>query len=176
MNNEAKKQSVLRPLDVAVALRLSREPGSTFEAIADDLAMSVSVAHGAVARLRSAGLVQRERRQVNRHALLEFLEHGVRYAFPAARGGSARGVPTAHSAPVLAGQLVAGDVVVWPSAAGRILGESLTPLYDRAPLLAEKSPAEYDMLALVDAVRIGGARERSLALDALRQRLYDRAA
>ncbi len=170
------KQSLLRPLDVAVALRLSREPGSTFETIADDLEMSVSVAHGAVARLRNAGLVQPESRKVNRHALLEFLEHGVKYAFPANRGGSARGVPTAHSAPILADQLVAEDVIVWPSADGRTIGNSLTPLYERAPSLALKSPPEYEMLALVDAIRIGGARERSLALDALRQRIYHPAA
>jgi len=166
------KQSLLRPLDVAVALRLSREASSIFETIADDLAMSVSTAHGAVVRLRDAGLVRRDSRKVNRHALLEFLEHGVKYAFPANRGGSARGVPTAHSAPVLADQLVAEDVIVWPSASGSMIGESLTPLYERAPLLARKSPAEYEMLALVDAVRIGGARERSLALGALRQRIY----
>lgn len=170
------KQSLLRPVDVAVALRLSREPGSRFETIADDLGMSVSVAHGAVMRLRHAGLVQPDSRKVNRHALLEFLAHGVKYAFPPSRGGSARGVPTAHSAPVLADQLVAEDVIVWPSAEGSTVGESLTPLYDRAPSLALRSPPEYEMLALIDAVRIGGARERSLALDALRDRIYHPAA
>lgn len=170
------KQSLLRPLDVAVALRLSRGSGATFETIADDLGMSPSVAHGSVMRLRDARLLQPESRKINRRALLEFLEHGVKYAFPANRGGSARGVPTAHSAPVLADQLVAEDVIVWPSADGRTIGESLTPLYARAPSLARKSPAEYEMLALVDAIRIGGARERSLALEALRQRIYRPAA
>lgn len=170
------KQSLLRPLDVAVALRLSRDTGSTFDVIADDLAMSPSVAHGSVARLREAGLVQADNRKVNRHALLEFLEHGVKYAFPANRGPSARGVPTAHSASILADQLVAEDAIVWPSGEGHAFGESLTPLYERAPSLAKRSPAEYQMLALVDAIRVGGARERSLALDELRQRIYHPAA
>jgi len=170
------KQPVLRPLDIPVALKLSQEPEATFESIGDDLGLSASTAHGAVRRLQDAGLVRPESRKVNRHALLEFLEHGVRYAFPPQKGGPARGVPTAHSAPVLADQILADDSVVWPSAEGSVVGQSLTPLYDDAPALARRSPRQYEMLALVDALRLGGARERAVALAELRQRLYPAAA
>ncbi len=79
----------LHALDVVVALRIAESPRADFRTLAEDLALSVSTTHAAVKRLMLAGLVRPTGaggRAVNRHALLEFLEHGVRYAFPAAAG------------------------------------------------------------------------------------------
>lgn len=48
-------------------------------------------------------------------------------------------------------------------------GTSLTPLYPGAPELVHSAPELYRALALVDALRIGRARERSRAAELLRK-------
>lgn len=168
--------SQLKPLDVVVALRLADAAGATYEELARALGVSPSMAHGSVRRLRHAGLVRPDSRAVNRLALLEFLEHGVRYAFPARPGSTVRGVPTAHAAPPLADRIVAEDALVWPAATGAVRGRAVVPLYPRAVELPERSPGLYESVALVDAIRVGRARERRLAVDQLRRRLTGLAA
>lgn len=166
------KQQTLRPLDVAVALRLAERPDATFAELRDDLGISTSTAHQAVERLSAAGILRPHDRRVNRHALLEFLEHGVRYAFPAApRAVRERGVPTAYAAPPLAEEIAADEPIVWPDPRGSVIGEAMDPLYDRAVELPERCPSVYEMLTLVDALRMGRARERKIAAGKLRDRL-----
>lgn len=129
--------------------------------------------HGTAAtgRLRAAGLVRPNSRSVNRLALREFLEHGLRYAFPAHPGAHARGIPTAHSARPLADRVVAEDSLVWASASGSAIGREIAPLYNRAVELPRRCPSVYQMLTLVDALRVGRARERRLAGEELARRL-----
>lgn len=165
---------VLRPLDVAVALDLALRPGPTFAQIATDLGISQSTAHEAVRRLLAAGLARKSSRGyfTNLAALEEFLVHGVRYAFPAHRARRQRGVPTAHAAPVLRDEFDGEvDPVVWPSARGSVVGASVEPLLDSAPDLAQRRPELYDLLALVDALRVGTARDREVAGRMLTARL-----
>lgn len=64
----------------------------TYASLAMRLELSAAEAHAAVERTGMAGLVRG--RAVDRHVLLEFLEHGGRYGFLAIRGAPARGVPT----------------------------------------------------------------------------------
>jgi len=45
------------------------------------------------------------------------------------------------------------------------------PLYTAAPRAARKDPKLYELLALTDAVRGGGTRERTVALRRLEKRL-----
>ena len=95
----------------------------------------------------------------------------ARYAFPAEAGAESRGVPTAHSAGALAAEFGASDPFVWPSIDGRIRGASVAPLYAAAPATAVRNPALYELLTLVDAVRLGRARERARAKQLLRERI-----
>lgn len=115
----------LKPIDVVVALRLAEAPDAKYEQLSADLGISSSSAHAAVRRLQAAGLLRPNSRTVNRLALREFLEHGLRYAFPAQPGAQTRGVPTAHSGPPLAARVVAEDTLVWPSASGAFAGQEL---------------------------------------------------
>jgi hypothetical protein len=126
--------------------------------------------------LAAAGLLRPGTRTVNRLALREFLEHGVRYAFPARPGIEARGVPTAHAAPPLSSHIVSAHAYVWPSAAGPSSGQSVTPLYPAAIRLPDRCPSVYESLALVDALRVGQARERKLAAEVLARKLEATAA
>lgn len=106
-------------------------------------------------------------REPNIRELRNFIAHGARHAFPPVLGREARGVPTAHAGPPLRDLFESSKAVVWPDAHGSARGTGLTPLYARATELPDRDRAIYSALTLVDAVRIGQARERNAALAAL---------
>jgi hypothetical protein len=165
------KQPTLRPSDVAVALRLGQAPGARYEDLARGLCLGLAEVHRGVRRLQRAGLLLPGERRINRQALLEFLSHGLRYAFPPVLGPETRGIPTAGSAPALVGKVPSGSAVVWPSAEGTSRGASLLPLYEAAPHAALQDDHLYLVLALVDTLRMGQARERRLAQELLSDEL-----
>ena len=101
--------------------------------------------------------------------MLKFFEYGARCAFPPTLGRQARGVPTAHVGPPLRAVFDNIDPIVWPDLAGDARGTGLTPLYPNAVTLPVRELEIYNALTLVDALRVGGARERNHALDALRK-------
>lgn len=87
-------------------------------------------------------------------------------------GGLTRGLPTAHAAPPLRDQFAASDEPppVWADPEGTVRGQELEPLYRSVPKAARADKELYELLALVDAVRSGRARERELAVKELRTR------
>jgi hypothetical protein len=102
---------------------------------------------------------------------MEFLEHGVKFMFPAKPGVVVAGVPTAHSGPALAEEFIADAKFVWPDAKGDSVGQTVTPLYKRAAQLPSNCPAVYELLTLVDAIRVGRVRERASAMEKIKERL-----
>ena len=103
-------------------------------------------------------------------ALMEFIQYGLRYVFPQQPGAVVRGVPTAHSAPPLMDLIQSQEAYVWPYSKGEVRGHSIAPLYSSTPEAALKDEKLYELLALVDAVRMGRSRERELALIELKKR------
>ncbi len=164
-------QIVLRPQDIAVALELALEPGEGFAALAEAVGLSMSEAHGSVKRLTQARLLSREARRIAPSALLNFIGSGVPHAFPAIVGAEARGIPTAAAGPPLAKEFPSAVQYVWPSAEGKVRGQSLTPLYPKAVGIALRRPGLYELLTLVDALRVGQARERRRATQLLQEHL-----
>lgn len=141
------------------------------------LGISKSEVSASLRRSLASGLAIKDRdgshvRPVRRH-LVQFLIHGLRFVFPARQGAMTRGIPTAFAAPMLEGRLISAApfVCVWPSAHGEVIGQALEPLYPSVPEAALNDPWLYEVLALIDAVRIGGARENALAGDLLKARL-----
>jgi hypothetical protein len=179
-NCEYNGKVTLRPQDVVLLLKLSVVIGKrpTYSSLGADLRMSASEVHAAMKRAESARLLTIGARglQPDRRALLEFVLHGLRYAFPAIRGALTRGVPTSYAAPPLNSQFVQPNELppVWPSASGKVRGYELSPLYPKAPDAALKDAKLYELLALVDALRDGRARERQIAEKLLTARLVDR--
>ena len=105
-----------------------------------------------------------------RDNLLEFLIHGVKYAYPAERTGQTRGVPTIGSARVLRPDFgEPKQAVVWPHPRGDTRGEGLLPLHRCVPEVAvdDQDGRFHATFALVDALRTGSARERVFALKKL---------
>ncbi|MDH5821706.1 MarR family transcriptional regulator [Luteimonas sp. RD2P54] len=159
----------LKPQELLVLLKVCAHPERkfTFAALSKELSMSAAEVHASVKRAVVAGLaVQRGRGdwQPIRPALQEFLLHGARYAFPAEVGAVKRGVPTSYGVPPLAGALLGGgDAPVWAHPQGSARGPSLSPIYRTAPQAALADPALHQLLALLDALRTGRARERELA-------------
>ena len=110
------------------------------------------------------------------HHLAEFALHGAKYAFPGVRLPLAVGVPTSHSAPAFAGMFAPGSTdFVWPHPNGAVRGVGVEPLHPSVPFAANQDAKLYEMLALFDALRVGKARERGMALERL-QALIDPAA
>lgn len=166
----------LRSQDIVVVLKLigAGNPRPTYAQLASALLMSPSEVHASIRRARAAKLLLGPELgdKPNLQALEEFLFHGVRYAFPAEKGAMTRGLPTAHAAEPLKRKLTQEDPApVWPYANGPARGYALLPLYKRAPEAALKDQHLYELLALVDAIREGTARERALAKRELSSRL-----
>ena len=166
---------MLQPLDIVLALKLAIWEGDSpsFEALARSLCISTSSAYRSFERAKHAGLVMDvDARKTRKKALLELLIHGAKYVYYVKPGETTRGVPTAHAAPPLDRLLgQSSDVYVWPYAEGNTRGQAITPLFKDAPVVARHDARLYELLALVDAVRIGRTRERNLAVGELEKRL-----
>jgi hypothetical protein len=166
---------ILKPQDILVALKGSLIHGKvTLAELARTLGLSASEVHASVKRGRQAQLVRQDDDAFRtvRDNLLEFLIHGTRYAFPPDRGGLTRGMPTAHAAPILAAEFAkTGAPPVWPDPLGTARGEAFSPLYRSVPFAAKTDTHLYALLALVDAIRGGSARERAVATRLLTRQL-----
>jgi len=155
-----------------VVLKLLQEEhrSKSYSRLAEELGMSPSEVHAGVKRLNSAGLlVDREPVQ---QALCNFVVHGLRHVFIAERGGLTRGIPTAYAARPLSEIIVASDdpPPVWPDPEGDVKGEAISPLYTSVPKAVRQDAELGELLALVDGIRIGRARERTAAERLFRER------
>lgn len=161
----------LRPHDVCVLLQFALKPEMTFRELSHLVGLSLGEVHNATNRLAVSRLVPPGGGRVNEKACLDLLVSGVPYVFPAELGSETRGVPTAHSGPLLQEQFPEAESLVWPSAQGAVRGLSLIPLCQSAPETAIANPALYKWLTIVDSIRIGRARERAMAKEFLQQQL-----
>lgn len=175
MPNISNRQIALKPQDLYVLLALisrAAPPASLYPDLAALTGLAISAVHASLKRAAASRLVlfQERKPQVLKAALLEFLEHGARYAFPPVQGGLTRGVPTAYAAAPL-NELIAPSAdppPVWPHAKGSVRGLALAPLYPSVPEAALNDARLYAALALLDALRLGQAREREAALKLLK--------
>ena len=83
------------------------------------------------------------------------------------------GMPTGYAAAPLDKLIVPSSdpPPVWPHAEGIARGIALMPLYPSAPAAALRNSALYENLALFDALRMGNARERNLAVELFEERI-----
>jgi hypothetical protein len=166
---------MLTPVDVLVLLKIVAKRGEpwTQPGLANDLFISQSMVSRALKAAEEVGLYRSSAKRVNGHALEQALVYGARYFLGAKRGGDARGIPTAWAAPPLSHEITTAEPLppVWPDPMGDSRGLIVEPLHPNVPKAAKKDPDLYELLALLDALRIGGPRELSLATKALHARL-----
>lgn len=170
----------LKALDLFVCLRLALrdEAKWTYAGLGQEIGLSASETNASTHRCVAAGLLVpcpsgEGKPQPMRQNLLEFIEHGARYAFYVSPGRVSRGIPTAHSGPPLDQLMGPGEAApyVWPDPHGSARGQSILPLHRTVPEAALRDPELYEALALMDAIRVGRLRERKLAFDFLKQRI-----
>lgn len=170
-----KAHSGMRPQDIVVLcklLSLKDSPEWRHIDLARELGLSQSEITESLERSRIAGLVDPSKRKPIKTTLLDFLLHGLKYVFPTEPGKICRGIPTAHSAKPLKGKIVSGeDVYVWPSEDGNVRGQEIKPLFKSVPYAVQKDQTLYELLALIDAIRVGKTREQKLAMEELKTRL-----
>jgi hypothetical protein len=162
--------------------RLAQDPpvhhdSYSVRALQTSLGISKTEVASALKRCQQIGLLRVDPSsllpRVNKKVLLGFIEHGLRYVFPVKPAEMVRGIPTSFSAPVLQGKLMSGGelIHVWPDAYGNRKGQSITPLFKTVPGAVKRDSLLYEYLALIDAVRLGNAREANLANQILRERI-----
>ena len=170
------KQHVMRPQDVVILLKKLTFEGRKMNGkeLSESLGISAAEISMAMERNRVAQLVDADKKRVNILALKEFLIYGVKYCFPAQLERIVRGMPTAFSASPVNQHIASnGNVVVWRDSFGSVRGQAITPLFSSAVEASKKDSDLYALLAIVDTLRIGKARERQIAIDCLDQYLQN---
>lgn len=168
-----KKHSGMRPHDIVVLLKIAAKKKTPWlmKDLSIELGISASEISESLNRSALAGLIAKDKKRLMRFSILDFLEHGLRYVYPQLPGARVRGMPTAHAAPPLNQDIVSNEPYVWPYGEGTVRGESIEPLHPKVPEACSKDPLFYEYMALCDALRVGKAREKNLAVKALKKRL-----
>jgi hypothetical protein len=167
---------MLKPQDILILLKLSvwhkGEPCRIID-IATEVGMSPSEVHASLIRSTDAHLFDPISRRPILSSLCELLVHGIRYIIPAKPGAEGRGMATAHSAPPLVNLISADerDKYVWSLDSGKTRGFLIEPIYKSVPTAAARDSNLYELMVLVDALRVGRAREREIARAELEKRL-----
>jgi DNA-binding transcriptional ArsR family regulator len=165
----------LKPQDIVILLKIIAlgEKNWFHHTLAQEIGMSQSEVSQSLNRSRYAGLIDEGRKKVNKLAFTEFLLHGVTYAFPQKPGALVRGILTAHAAEPLNKIINATEKYVWPYAKGNERGQAIEPLFSPVVEASLKDKELYELLTMVDAIRVGKIREKEIAKKELEKRILN---
>ncbi len=168
-----KKHSGMRPHDIVILLKIAAKGKQPWlmKDLSYELSISASEVSESINRSVIAGLISFNKKDLLKLNLLDFLNHGLRYVYPEQPGALVRGIATAHAAPPLNKIIVSQEPYVWPYGNGNVRGQAITPLHPKVPEAALKDENFYILMALADALRVGRAREKELAVIELKKRL-----
>ena len=166
----------MRPQDIVVLLKIisiRNDNWRNFD-LASELQISPSEVSEALNRCKIARLIDNKKRKVYLNSFKEFLIYGLKYVFPAVPGPLVKGIPTAHSAFPISKSIASGsDVYVWQYIKGTHRGQAIEPLYKTIPDAVQEDPLLYELLVIVDTIRVGRAREIKIAIKELEKRLQN---
>jgi DNA-binding Lrp family transcriptional regulator len=169
-----RKHNGMRPQDIVVLLKIiALKHDDWYNA---DLARSLKISPSEISevlnRCKIAGLIDSKKRKVNINSFMEFLVYGLKYVFPTEPGAIVKGIPTAHSASPINEYISSGsDVYVWASAKGTHRGQAIEPLFKSIPQIVQEDKSFYELLAIVDTIRVGKVREINIAKEELEKQL-----
>jgi hypothetical protein len=163
----------MRPQDMVILLQLlSIESESwQYRDVAASLFVSISEVSESLQRSSVAALFDNNLRKVKRLNLMEFLQHGLHYVFPAQPGTIVTGLPTGHSHPHFKTKIVSEMAYVWAYEQGHVRGLSIDPLYKTVPKACVLNKELYLLLAAIDVIRVGRVREKKLAMTILKEKI-----
>jgi hypothetical protein len=173
---------MLKSQDCLILLKFLANPNAkwTQRQLSIELCVSLSEVNGGIKRLIEARLLRKGKELPFLpiiSAAEEFLVYGLKYFFPVKLGEYTRGIPTGIAAPIFRNKIALGNdpLPVWPYALGKTQGVALDPIHPSVPKSLHNNPDEkfYELLVLIDAIRIGRARERNMAIKMLIDRLKD---
>lgn len=169
-----KKHNGMRPQDIVVLLKIIALNHDNW--YNTDLSRALNISTSEISevlnRCRIAGLIDSKKRKVNVNSFMEFLVYGLKYVFPTEPGAIVKGIPTAHSASPISEHISSGnDVYVWSSAKGTHRGQAIEPLIKSIPQIVKEDRLFYELLAIMDTIRVGKTREINIAKEELEKRL-----
>jgi len=169
------QQQTISPQDIVILLKIITFKKATWNQLllAEELFISQSEISKSLSRSKFAGLLDSSGSRVLKLALMEFLQYGIKYVFPQKPGAIVRGIPTAHSAMPLKEIIQSEENYVWSSAKGTVRGHSIVPLFPSVVNAVKLDYDLYELLALVDALRVGSTREKKFAVELLRERIIE---
>lgn len=183
--------SMLKPQDIVILVKILASMAQSKDdpyallsqnKLATCLCMSVSEVNAGIKRLALSRLLAPVLRKGTKQDKMVFLPvkqaceecliSSVKYFIPVELGVYTRGIATSYAAPIMAQHILQGrdPIPVWPYAEGDQRGLALEPLYRSVPASIAKYPDQlfYEMLVLIDSIRSGRARERSIAIKLLK--------
>lgn len=172
---------MLKAQDCLILIKLIADPKKTWSQrqLAKTLFISLAETNAGIKRLMNAGLLRHGDKQPhlipNLNAAEEFLIHSIKYLFPGKLGEFTRGIPTGIAAPLFKNKIAAGNdpLLVWPDALGDVKGVSLLPIHASVGKSIRYNPDNnfYEILVLLDIIRMGRARERNMAIQLLKKKV-----
>jgi len=168
-----KKHSGMRPHDIIILLKIiakAKEPWYMKD-IANELYISQSEVSESLNRSVLAGLIASNKKRILNTAVMEFIFYGLKYVYPQKPGAMQRGMPTAHSAMPLANTVKSHQKYVWPYAMGEHRGFAVEPLHPNVPKACLQDVKLYELLSLLDAIRLGNVREQKMAMEEFKLRI-----
>jgi biotin operon repressor len=171
---------MLKSQDCILLLKLLANPSVEWSQrqLAKALLISLAEINAGIHRLKDVGLLRKDKQGrlfPNIYAAEEFLISAVKFFFPGKLGEYTRGMPTAIAAPIFHDKIALGydPIPVWPDAMGEKRGVALPPIHPSVTksLRENPDPDFYELLALIDAIRLGRARERNMATMLLKEKL-----
>ncbi len=169
-----KKHNGMRPQDIVILLKIISIKDDKWRNI--DIAKAIKISPSEVSealnRSRFARLIDSKKRKVNINSFIEFLVYGLKYVFPTEPGAIVKGIPTAHSASPIKEHISSDvDVYVWSNSKGTHRGQAIEPLYKTLPQIVSEGDLFYELLTIIDTIRVGRVREIKIAIEELNKRL-----
>lgn len=111
---------------------------------------------------------------INKKSVMNIIEYAIPYFFPVEKTSNVKGIPISFSSPFLYNKILSQKKMplVWPDTQGILIGEGVIPFDKYVPHAVRRDPLLYEMLVLVDSVRMNIPRESSVALEALKKIVF----
>lgn len=171
---------MLKSQDCIILIKLLANPEMEWSQrqLAKVLCISLAEINAGIKRLGEAGLLRKDKDGKlfpNISAAEEFLISAIKFFFPGKLGEYTRGMPTAIGAPIFRDKIPLGNdpISVWPDAVGEVRGVGLNPIHPSIPKSLRENPDQsfYDLLVLIDTIRLGRPRERNVAIKLLKEKI-----